>query len=53
VTWSKAGWIPVLGPGRLGDGMRNQVELVFVNGVVPVLELSCVFVGCPANIVSS
>jgi hypothetical protein len=30
-------------------GMRNQVELVSVNGVVSVFELSCMFIACPAN----
>jgi len=48
-----AGWTPVQGPGRLWGGMRNQVELVFVNGVVPVFEFSCMFIACPANMGSS
>ena len=49
MSWSVAGWTPVQGPGRLWGGMRNQVELVFVNGVVPVFEFSCMFTACPAN----
>jgi len=48
-----AGWTPVQGPGRLWGGMRNQVGLVFVNGVVPVFEFSCMFIACPANMGSS
>jgi len=42
-----AGWTPVQGPGRLWGGMRKQVQLVFVNGVVSVFELSCMFTACP------